>query len=98
MCDLFLPLKIFFTPPEEQSRVRIFMWHSPELREGPHVWMTKLQMLLSDLVVSHVNSNFEGMITYFCIHTYINGGSQGKGGCRKRIRKWIRCYYDQNSK
>ena len=38
------------------------MWHSLDMREGPHVRMMRLGMPLSRYLVSHVNSNFEGMI------------------------------------
>ena len=54
MCDFF-----FYTAPEEQNTVLIF---NVDMREGPHVRMMRLRMLLSRFVVSHVNSNFERMI------------------------------------
>ena len=49
------------------------MWRSPEMREGPHVRMMRLRMLLSRSCGSHVNSNFERMIGSYnllCIHAY----------------------------
>ena len=47
MCDFFLPL--IFAAPDEENTVQIFnvAFYSPEMREGPHVRMTRLRMLLS---------------------------------------------------
>ena len=58
MCDFFF----FLQPQKNKIQYEFSMWRSPEMREGPHVRMMRLRMLLSDLVVSHVNSNFECMI------------------------------------
>ena len=54
MCDFF-----FIQPQKNKIQYEFSMWRSPEMREGPHVRMMRLRM---DLVVSHVNSNFERMI------------------------------------
>ena len=58
MCDFFF----FIQPQKNKIQYEFSMWCSPEMREGPHIRMMRLRMLLSRFVVSHVNSNFERMI------------------------------------
>ena len=58
MCDFFF----FIQPQKNKIQYEFSMWRSPEMREGPHVWMMRLRMLLSRSCGSHVNSNFERMI------------------------------------
>ena len=58
MCDFFF----FIQPQKNKIQYEFSMWRSPEMREGPHVQMMRLRMLLSRSCVSHVNSNFERMI------------------------------------
>ena len=55
MCDFFF----FLQPQKNKIQYEFSMWRSPEMREGPHVLMG---CCYQDLVVSHVNSNFEPMI------------------------------------
>ena len=55
MCDFFIVIQ----PQKNKIQYEFSMWHSPEMREGPHV---RMRMLLSRSYGSHVNSNFERMI------------------------------------
>ena len=52
----------FIQPQKNKIQYKFSMWRSPEMREGPHVRMMDFGCYYQDLVVSHVNSNFERMI------------------------------------
>ena len=52
----------FIQPQKNKIQYEFSMWRSPEMREGPHVQMMRLRMLLSRSCGSHVNLNFERMI------------------------------------